>query len=230
MHNITVGMEFDILKENNNIANENYEMLKEHDIVSVDFMGSIGAGKTALIIKFVLISPQELKVPSYVKDLLKEKGLRVHAIAGDVTGADDMNRMVASGMTVTNCNTGKECHLDANMVHRCLHDIDLSQIDVLLIENVGNLVCPADFPLGTDIRVVVISTTEGDDMVRKHPDIFIHSDFAVLNKVDIADAVGVDPEVLLKDYRKLTGDRKVMIKTSARKEIGLDEVIEEMGL
>ncbi|MBR2348880.1 MAG: hydrogenase accessory protein HypB, partial [Candidatus Methanomethylophilaceae archaeon] len=93
MHNITVGMEFDILKENNNIANENYEMLKEHDIVSVDFMGSIGAGKTALIIKLA--------------EKLREKGLRVHAIAGDVTGADDMNRMVASGMTVTNCNTGK---------------------------------------------------------------------------------------------------------------------------
>lgn len=216
MHNITVGMEFDILKENNNIANENYEMLKEHDIVSVDFMGSIGAGKTALIIKLA--------------EKLREKGLRVHAIAGDVTGADDMNRMVASGMTVTNCNTGKECHLDANMIHKCLHEIDLSQVDVLFIENVGNLVCPADFPLGTDVRVVVISTTEGDDMVRKHHDIFIHSDFAVLNKIDIADAVGVDPNVILNDYKKLTGNRKVMIETSTRKGIGLDEIIKEMGL
>ena len=216
MHNVTVGMEFDVLKENNNIANENYDMLKEHDIVSVDFMGSIGAGKTALIIRLA--------------EKLRERGLRVHAIAGDVTGADDMNRMVASGITTTNCNTGKECHLDANMVHRCLHRIDLSQIDVLLIENVGNLVCPADFPLGTDMRVVVISTTEGDDMVRKHPDIFIHSDFAILNKVDIADAVGVDPNILLNDYKKLTGGRKTMIETSARQGTGLDAVIEELGL
>lgn len=216
MHNVTVGMEFDVLKENNNIANENYDILKEHDIVSVDFMGSIGAGKTALIIRLA--------------EKLREKGLRVHAIAGDVTGADDMNRMVASGITTTNCNTGKECHLDANMVHRCLHGIDLSQIDVLLIENVGNLVCPADFPLGTDMRVVVISTTEGDDMVRKHPDIFIHSDFAILNKVDIADAVGVDPNILLNDYKKLTGGRKTMIETSARQDTGLDAVIEELGL
>jgi hydrogenase nickel incorporation protein HypB len=133
-------------------------------------------------------------------------------------------------MTVTNCNTGKECHLDANMIHKCLHDIDLSQIDFLFIENVGNLVCPADFPLGTDVRVVVISTTEGDDMVRKHHDIFIHSDFAVLNKIDIADAVGVDPNIILNDYKKLTGNRKVMIETSARKDIGLAEIIEEMGL
>ena len=186
MHNVTVGMEFDVLKENSNIANENYDMLKEHDVVSIDFMGSIGAGKTALIIKLA--------------ENLRAKGLKVHAIAGDVTGVDDMTRMVDSGLTTTNCNTGKECHLDANMVHKCLHKIDLENIDVLFIENVGNLVCPADFPLGTDMRVVVISTTEGDDMVRKHPDIFIHSDLAVLNKVDIADAVDVDPQVIVGDY------------------------------
>ena len=216
MHNVTVGMEFDVLKENNNIANENYDMLKEHDVVAIDFMGSIGAGKTALIIKLA--------------EKLRAKGLRVHAIAGDVTGADDMTRMVKSGLTTTNCNTGKECHLDANMVHRCLHGIDLDSIDVLFIENVGNLVCPADFPLGTDMRVVVISTTEGDDMVRKHPDIFIHSDLAVLNKVDIADAVDVDPQVIVNDYQKLTGGRKEIVLCSTKKEIGLDEIISCLGL
>ena len=216
MHNVTVGMEFDVLKENNNIANENYDMLKENDVVSVDFMGSIGAGKTALIIKLA--------------EKLRAKGLRVHAIAGDVTGVDDMTRMVDSGLTTTNCNTGKECHLDANMVHKCLHKIDLKDIDVLFIENVGNLVCPADFPLGTDMRVVVISTTEGDDMVRKHPDIFIHSDLAVLNKVDIADAVDVDPQVIIGDYKKLTGGRKDMVLCSAKKGIGLDEIISCLGL
>lgn len=216
MHNVTVGMEFDVLKENNSIANENYDMLKKHDVVAVDFMGSIGAGKTALIIKLA--------------EKLRSKGLKVHAIAGDVTGVDDMTRMVNSGLTTTNCNTGKECHLDANMVHRCLHEIDLDQIDVLFIENVGNLVCPADFPLGTDMRVVVISTTEGDDMVRKHPDIFIHSDLAVLNKVDIAEAVDVDPKVIVGDYEKLTGGRKEIVLCSTKKEIGLDEIISCLGL
>lgn len=216
MHNVTVGMEFDVLKENNSIANENYEMLKQHNVVAVDFMGSIGAGKTALIIKLA--------------EKLKDMGLRVHAIAGDVTGADDMNRMVASGLTTTNCNTGKECHLDANMVHKCLHDINLDEIDVLFIENVGNLVCPADFPLGADMRVVIISTTEGDDMVRKHPDIFIHSDFAVLNKVDIADAVDVDPQTIVGDYEKLTGGRKDIVLCSTKKEIGIDQIISCLGL
>jgi len=217
MHNITnVGMEYDVLRENNNIAHENYHMLKDHNIVSVDFMGSIGAGKTALIIK--------------IAEKLRAKGVKVCAIAGDVTGVDDFTRMEKSGMEAVNCNTGKECHLDANMVHKTLHSVDLNNIDVLFIENVGNLVCPADFPLGTDYRVVVISTTEGDDMVRKHPDIFIHSDVAILNKIDIADAVDVDPEVIVRDYEKLTGGNKKMLKISVKKEIGIDEVIAALNL
>ena len=216
MHNITVGMEYDVLKENSSIANANYELMKDHGVTSVDFMGSIGAGKTALIIALA--------------ERLREKGVRVHAIAGDVTGTDDMDRMAASGLEATNCNTGKECHLDAHMVGERLKAIDLDAVDVLFIENVGNLVCPADFPLGTDMRVVVISTTEGDDMVRKHHDIFIHSDLAILNKMDIADAVGVDPDVILRDYEKLTGGRKEMIPCSVRTGQGLDRVIEALGL
>ena len=216
MHNITVGMEYDVLKENSSIANANYELMKDHGVTSVDFMGSIGAGKTALIIALA--------------ERLREKGVRVHAIAGDVTGTDDMDRMAASGLEATNCNTGKECHLDAHMVGERLKAIDLDGVDVLFIENVGNLVCPADFPLGTDMRVVVISTTEGDDMVRKHHDIFIHSDLAILNKMDIADAVGVDPDVILKDYEKLTGGRKEMIPCSVRTGEGLDRVIKALGL
>ena len=216
MHNITVGMEYDVLKENSSIANANYELMKDHGVTSVDFMGSIGAGKTTLIIALA--------------ERLREKGIRVHAIAGDVTGTDDMDRMAASGLEATNCNTGKECHLDAHMVGERLKAIDLDAVDVLFIENVGNLVCPADFPLGTDMRVVVISTTEGDDMVRKHHDIFIHSDLAILNKMDIADAVGVDPDVILKDYEKLTGGRKEMIPCSVRTGEGLDRVIEALGL
>ena len=216
MHNITVGMEYDVLKENSSIANANYELMKDHGVTSVDFMGSIGAGKTTLIIALA--------------ERLREKGIRVHAIAGDVTGTDDMDRMAASGLEATNCNTGKECHLDAHMVGERLKAIDLDTVDVLFIENVGNLVCPADFPLGTDMRVVVISTTEGDDMVRKHHDIFIHSDLAILNKMDIADAVGVDPDVILKDYEKLTGGRKEMIPCSVRTGEGLDRVIEALGL
>jgi len=216
MHIVQVGMEYDVLRENNRIANSNYRLLKDHGIKTIEFMGSIGSGKTALIIKLA--------------EKMRKKGLKACAIAGDVTGDDDQRRMKASGLESVNCNTGHECHLDANLIKKSLEKIDLDRYDVILIENVGNLVCPADFPLGADYRVVVISTTEGDDMVRKHHDIFLHSDVAILNKIDIADAVGVDPEIILNDYRKLTGGLKTMYRCSVRTEDGLDEIMSALGL
>ncbi len=216
MHFIQVGMEFDVLKENSKLAHKNYRLLKEHKIQSVDFMGSIGSGKTTLIIKLA--------------EKLRDKSVRVCAIAGDVIGDDDFARMKASGMDVINCNTGSECHLDSNLIAKALEKVDLNNYDVLFIENVGNLVCPADFPLGTDYRVVVISTTEGDDMVRKHHSIFLHSDVAILNKIDIADAVGVNPDVILEDYSKLMGGLKSMYKCSAKKGQGLDQILEALKL
>ncbi|MBQ1462976.1 MAG: hydrogenase nickel incorporation protein HypB [Candidatus Methanomethylophilus sp.] len=215
MHIVQAGMEFDVLRANNKIAHENYHLLKEHGIKSVDFMGSIGAGKTALIIE--------------IGKRLVGRGKRVCVIAGDVTGDDDFKRFREAGLDAVNCNTGKECHLDANLIKKCLADIDLDKYDVMIIENVGNLVCPADFPLGTDFRAVVVSTTEGDDMVRKHHAVFQHSDVAILNKMDIADAVGVDPSVITKDYNKLTGGLKNMYTCSARKGNGVDEIIDAFG-
>ena len=216
MHIVQPGMEIDVLKENSKVAQQNFRNFKEHKVKSIDFMGSIGAGKTALIIK--------------IAEKLKAKGVRVCAIAGDVTGVDDYSRFEKSGLKAFNCNTGHECHLDANLVRKSLNEIDLDDYDVVLIENVGNLVCPADFPLGTDYRVVVISTTEGDDMVRKHHDIFLHSDIAILNKMDIADAVGVDPEVIVQDYNRLTGGLKSIYKCSVRKDEGIDEIMSALKL
>ena len=217
MHNITeIGMEYDVLKENVKIANANHGLLREHNIRSVDIMGSIGSGKTSLIIKMA--------------EKLSAKGIRVGAIAGDVTGDDDFKRMRNAGITAVNCNTGHECHLDANMVKKVLKKMKLDSIDVLLIENVGNLVCPADFPLGTDLRMVVISTTEGDDMVRKHPDIFLHSDIAVINKADIAEYVDVDINVIKNDYSKLTGGVLKMMGCSVKKDDGVNEIIDALKL
>ena len=216
MHMIQPGMEIDVLKENGKLANENYRLLKSHGIKSIDFMGSIGAGKTALIIKLA--------------EMLRAKGVRVCAIAGDVTGDDDYSRFGESGLEAVNCNTGHECHLDAHLIKHTLEKMDLSQYDVLLIENVGNLVCPADFPLGTDYRVVVISTTEGDDMVRKHHDIFQHSDVAILNKIDLADVMEVDPDAIVEDHRKLTGGLKRMYKCSVKTGEGLEEILAALKL
>jgi hydrogenase nickel incorporation protein HypB len=115
-------------------------------------------------------------------------------------------------------------------VSHSLAEINMDDYDVIFIENVGYLVCPADFPLGTDYRVVVVSVTEGDDMVRKHHDIFIHSDLAIVNKIDIADAVDVDPDTIADDYKKLTGGVKEVYKCSVKKDIGLDEILAAMKL
>jgi putative protein kinase ArgK-like GTPase of G3E family len=109
-----------------------------------------------------------------------------------------MRRLNVLGSPVENVNTGKECHLDAHLTEHALEDLPLSELDVVFIENVGNLVCPADFPLGADKRVVVISVTEGDDMVRKHPMIFRESDVIVINKADLAPmAAGAAPRPFL---------------------------------
>jgi len=217
VHNITeIGMEYDVLRENMKTAQANRRLLWTHNIRSADLMGSIGSGKTSLIIKMA--------------EKLSKKGMRIGAIAGDVTGDDDFKRMQAAGINVMNCNTGRECHLDARMISRVLKKMDLDSIDVLFIENVGNLVCPADFPLGADLRVVVISTTEGDDMVRKHPDIFLHSDIAVINKVDIAEHVDVDVNVIKDDYRRITGGTADMMECSVKKDKGVDEILKALRL
>jgi len=209
-------MEYDVLRENIKIAHENNHFLEDHKIRSVDIMGSIGSGKTSLIIKMA--------------EKLIAKGIRVGAIAGDVTGDDDFKRMNSAGISVVNCNTGHECHLDAVMVRKALKKMDLHSVDVLFIENVGNLVCPADFPLGADMRVVVISTTEGDDMVRKHPDIFLHSDLAVINKIDIAKYVDVDVSVIKNDHSKLTDGARKMMECSVKEDKGVDEIIGALKL
>jgi len=211
MHIVQAGMEHDVLRANDKVAHANYHLLKEHGIRSVDFMGSVGSGKTTLIIE--------------LGKRLKAQGKRVCVIAGDVIGDDDYKRFTAAGLDSVNLNTGKECHLEAPQVKRVLESMDLDAYDIIFIENVGNLVCPADFNLGTDFRVAVISVTEGDDMVRKHHQVFLHSDFAVLNKADIASAVDVDPEVIERDYAKLTGGLKPMFRTAAKKGDGVDDVL-----
>lgn len=197
MHKIThISMETDVLAENRHLAEHNHQKLHDLGVRSVDVMGTTGAGKTALIIK--------------LSKMLMARGLRVAAIAGDVTGQDDYDRFEAAGVSAFNLNTGKECHLDAHLLDHALDDIDLAGFDFLFVENVGNLVCPADFPLGTDKRLVVISVTEGDDMVRKHPMIFQGADIAVINKMDLAEYMRIDVARVKTDYRKLSGGRELM--------------------
>ncbi|PKK86450.1 MAG: hydrogenase accessory protein HypB [Thermoplasmata archaeon HGW-Thermoplasmata-1] len=190
MHKIIdVEFEADVLDANRRIADDVGEHLDSHGILSVEFMGSTGSGKTLIIEKLV--------------DHLAKNGKRAGVIVGDVAGDDDYRRIKAHGAEVVNVNTGKECHLDAHLVEHASEKIDLDAIDCLIVENVGNLICPADFPLGTKKRVVVISVTEGDDMVRKHPVIFQIADAIVVNKIDLAPYVDVDLKVIQTDLKRI---------------------------
>ena len=216
MHKVvTVDMERDILSENRRIAEENRKHMEEHGTTAFDFLGAIGSGKTLIIEKLV--------------DILKAKGKRAAAIAGDVSGDDDYNRFIAHGIPAANINTGKECHLDAHLVDHALEDIPLDEVDYIFIENVGNLVCPVDFPVGAHKRVVVVSVTEGDDMVRKHPAIFAFSDVIIINKIDLAQAMEADPEILIRDARRTNPGAKI-IMMDARHGKGMDELVKALGL
>jgi hydrogenase nickel incorporation protein HypB len=191
-----------MLAANKRIADDNRALLDRHNVKAFDFLGAIGSGKTLLIEKLA--------------DLLASKGLRCAAIAGDVAGDDDYQRFKAHDMSVVNINTGKECHLDAHMVDHALEKLDLENIDVLFIENVGNLVCPADFPLGCHKTITIVSVTEGDDII-------------VVNKIGLAQIMEVDVKVLKADAHKINPHVPVVL-TDARQCIGLDPLLKEMGL
>jgi hydrogenase nickel incorporation protein HypB len=210
MHLSIKEMEHDILHANRHEATHNSEKLQAKGIRSFELMGAIGSGKTLLI--------------EVLGSRLTKLGKKVGFIAGDVAGDDDYQRFMAKGFKGFNVNTGKECHLDARIIHQKLAEVADMGVDVLFIENVGNLVCPTDFPLGADKRILVISTTEGDDMARKHPAIFTEADAVVINKIDIAPYVGVDVEVIVRDIKGLNPDIPVF-KTDLKSGVGVSEVL-----
>lgn len=214
MHKICdISMEKNILHENQRIASLNQDIFREHGIRAFNVLGAIGSGKTTL-------------VESLYQGMKEE---RVGAIAGDLTGEDDHSRFRALGMPSVSINTGKDCHLDAHLVNHALEDLPLEDIDYLFVENVGNLICPVDFPLGTEADIVVISVTEGDDMIRKHPLIFSMSGIAVLNKVDLADIMEVDLDIIRGDHGKVNPNG-VLVECDARKGNGLEELAHHLKL
>jgi hydrogenase nickel incorporation protein HypB len=206
MHHIDVRLEKDIFDVNNRIARENAARFKAHGVRAIDLLGAIGSGKTALI---------ERLVP-----LLRERGINAGAIAGDVYGDDDYQRIKALGIPVVNANTGKECHLDAHLVEHAAEQLPLDEIDVLFIENVGNMVCPTDFLLGAEKRVVIVSSTEGDDVVNKHPMMFRGCDIGIINKKDLALMVGANLGRMEDDMRRYNPEMRVY-RTDLRKGEGI---------
>lgn len=203
-----------VLKENQRIAGENKQLLKKHGVRAIDVMGSIGAGKTSLIENLV--------------KMLKER-YRIAVFKGDLTTTIDAEMIRRHGVEVVAINTGKECHLDANLIRKALQRLDLDSVDLLFIENVGNLICPAEFPLGSEQRVVVISVTEGPYMVIKHPFIFMDAQAVVVNKVDLAEAMAVDVEKLKADVGKVNPQAKVVF-TNCRTGEGMEKLVKALGL
>jgi hydrogenase nickel incorporation protein HypB len=171
----------------------------DNGVFAVELVGATGSGKTAL-------------VESLVDDHLADE--RVGVVTGDVAGSEDADRLRARGVPVANVTTGRDCHLDPDRVDGALDGFALADLDVLLVENVGNVVCPADFPLGAAVRTIVVSVTEGDDVVRKHPMLFQACDLAAVNKVDIADAVGADVGRMVEDVDRVAPETPV-VQTSA---------------
>lgn len=204
----------DLLKANEDLALKNRELLHKHGVKTIDVMGSVGTGKTALIEQMV----QQLKGK-----------YRVAMIAGDLATTIDADRVARHGVEVIQINTGTECHLDANLVGKALRKIDLDKLDLLIIENVGNLICPAEFPLGSDKRVVVVSLTEGPYMVLKHPLTFMKADVVVINKMDLAEAMGADADKLAGDVAKVNPKAKV-VRTNCKSGAGVSDVIKALDL
>lgn len=202
-----VEVEKNIMDANKKLAHKNLHKLEDNGIFCVDFVGAIGSGKTTL-----------------VEEIIDNTDYKIGVLAGDVISKFDAGRIEKHNVPVVGLNTGKECHLDAHLVGHGLGDLPLEDLDMVIIENVGNLICPVDFELGSHLRIVVVSVTEGDDTVEKHPIIFQTSDVVVINKVDLADAVGADADKMVADAQKLNPNIKV-IKSSLKEGTGLDEII-----
>ena len=203
-----------ILEVNKQLAQKNLEQLKKHNVKAIDIMGSIGAGKTSLIEQLV--------------QKLKQK-YRIAVFKGDLTTTIDADRIGRYGVQVVTINTGRECHLDAHVVAKAVERINIESIDLLIIENVGNLICPAEFPLGTDKRVVVISVTEGPYMILKHPFTFMNADVMVINKKDLAEIMKIDTTQLEKQVKEIKPNVKVTT-TNALTGEGVDELIKALEL
>jgi hydrogenase nickel incorporation protein HypB len=196
-----------ILHENDHAAAHNREHLEGHGILSVNLMSSPGSGKTSLIEATI--------------DAIGDR-FRIAVIEGDLETENDAMRIRARGVPAVQITTGQTCHLDAHMVHDALHALDLSAIDVLFIENVGNLVCPASFDLGQHADVALLATTEGDDKPAKYPVMFRAADLVLLSKADLLDVLDdFSPEKAEAHLRALANPAPVL-QVSARRQSTLE--------
>jgi hydrogenase nickel incorporation protein HypB len=209
LHRTRVRVVEDALDANTTIAQANRADFDRAGVKVVNLMSAPGAGKTALLERVV-----------HTLD-----GVRVGVLEGDVQGHYDADRLASLHVPVTQVNTdpgfGGECHLDANMVRTALGEVPLDELDLLIVENVGNLVCPAEFRIGEDARVMVCAVTEGEDKPLKYPLMFRTCELVVVNKVDLLPHLDFDLERLLRNVEAVNPHAERML-TSARTGEGVD--------
>jgi hydrogenase nickel incorporation protein HypB len=214
MHRTRVRVVEDALDANNTIARANRDDFDRHDITVLNLMSAPGAGKTTLLERAI-----GEPLP----------GLRVGVLEGDVQGSMDSDRLATLHIPVTQLNTdngfGGECHLDANMVRSALGALPLDEIDLLVIENVGNLVCPAEFRVGEDARAMVCSITEGEDKPLKYPLMFRACEMVVINKIDLLPHLEIDLDKLIYNIDVVNPTARRIV-TSARTGEGIGELRE----
>lgn len=201
-----IKVEEDLLAKNNRLALGNRQRLKQHEVLTLNMVSSPGSGKTTLL-ECTLSALQQ----RYCFAVLE----------GDQQTDNDAQRIAATGVPVHQINTGAGCHLDAHMVGHGMEKFDLAALDLLFIENVGNLVCPASFDLGEDHKVALLSVTEGEDKPLKYPHMFRAADILLINKTDLLPYVNFDVE-LCKEYALRVNPDLVILETSCTVSGGLD--------
>ncbi len=189
----TVTILTDIMAKNNHEADHIREHLREKSVLAVNMMSSPGSGKTSLLEKTAEILGKKMAV-----------------LEGDLETNKDAERIKAKGVSAYQITTGQSCHLDAFMVHHGLHHLPDEPVDYLFIENVGNLVCPASYDIGTHLNVVLISTPEGDDKVAKYPVMFRNADCVIISKIDLIEHFEFSTENVINDVRKLNRKAEIL--------------------
>ena len=195
-----------VLDANDRIAAENRELFDRHKVFVINLMSSPGAGKTTLVEKTIAA--------------LKDK-YRIGVIEGDIQDTYDADRIAKLDIPVVQINTGGACHIDGNMIREALPTFDLSKTDVLIIENVGNLVCPAEFKIGENVKIMLLSTPEGADKPAKYPLMFQESSALLINKMDLMQYVDFDLEKARRDALALHKDLKIF-EVSCKTAAGLE--------
>ncbi|MBI3599686.1 MAG: hydrogenase nickel incorporation protein HypB [Nitrospinae bacterium] len=195
-----------ILKANENIAEDNRRVFKEKGLFVINLISSPGAGKTSLLEKTIKACNAEISIG---------------VIEGDIATTRDAERIEKTGARVIQINTNGACHLDSNMIRTALQDFSLNGLDLLFIENVGNLVCPANFHLGEDIKAVVLSAAEGDDKPKKYPGIFREAKVLVINKTDLLPYTDCSIDKIKKESLEINPDLNIF-EVSCRTGDGLD--------